>query len=172
MATVNVSSFMNGNMLQAMEANTVGEILQQQNIATNDCNIDVQGANGEEKPSRVTTVLADGDVVQIMRQSNKSGTKNDIDVGIATKVVYTNSLPQELTVTKRKYPLHEMKKKGSSFDLPFRSISKRQTRTVRGRVDAAIHKHKQTHPTQRFCTRILANNGPKYTHLVRVWRVK
>ena len=170
MPLVNVSSFMNGNMLQAMEANTVGEILQQQGIATNDCNIDVQGANGEGKPSRVTTTLAEGDVVQIMRKSNKSGLKN-IVVGTATKVVYTNPLPEEFNTTKSKYPLTLMKKKGS-FDIPFNSVSRLQTRTVRGRIDAAIHKHRQSNPKQRFCTRILDHKTSNYTHLVRVWRVR
>ena len=76
MGTFNLSSFMQGNVLQ--QANvadyaTVGDILTSQNIQLDTVNIDIYDASGNSKPGMANTTIAEGDTVQILRKSNKSG---------------------------------------------------------------------------------------------------
>ena len=76
MGTFNLSSFMQGNVLQ--QANvadyaTVGDILTSQKIQMDTVNIDIYDASGNSKPGMANTTIAEGDTVQILRKSNKSG---------------------------------------------------------------------------------------------------
>lgn len=188
MAAVNVSSWVRGNRLEEMDVATVGDILQQQSISTNESNIEVVDAAGNPKPNRVNTPLADGDTVQIMKKNTKSGVRTNgvikMEVGLPTSVTMIHKLPTEpkriagkATGGQAKYPLRIMKKK-ASFDVPFTPRSNKQTRKVVTRVDAAIRHFRKSHPRTTFTTRLLVA-GPKgtktsngHTHLIRVWRLK
>ena len=190
MAHVNVSSWVRGNRLEEMEAATVGDILQRQSISTNESNVEVVDAAGNSKPSRVNTPLADGDTVQIMKKSTKSGTTRHtngvttVDVGLITTPSMLHKVPLEPKRTigkpsggQAKYPFKVMKKK-ASFDVPFTPHSNKQTKKVITRVDAAIRHFRKGHPRQTFTTRLLVT-GPKgtktsngHTHIIRVWRLK
>ena len=103
MAHVNVSSWVRGNRLEEMEAATVGDILQRQSISTNESNVEVVDAAGNSKPSRVNTPLADGDTVQIMKKSTKSGTTgrtNGVQQAANTPLVTTVKPISTTNVTK------------------------------------------------------------------------
>ena len=191
-ARVNVSSYMNGNRMQEMHASNVADILKAQDISTTDVQIEILDLQGNDKPGRANTVLADGDTVQIMRKNNKSGatTRNgivDIDVGIATPVTMLHKLPEIVTTTgngtRSKYRFHELNKKGTSFDVPFTPRSGRQQKTVLQRVNSAIASYRRTHSTKRFVTRLLTvdtkdrnfrtlGKTNTHTHVIRVWRSK
>jgi hypothetical protein len=190
MAAVNVSSWVRGNRLEEMNVATVGDILQQQSISTNESNVEVVDAAGNPKPSRVNTPLADGDTVQIMKKNTKSGTTgrtngvSKVDVGLPTTPSMLHKVPTEpkriankATGGQAKYPLRIMKKK-ASFDVPFTPRSNKQTKKVVTRVDAAIRHFRKSHPRITFTTRLMVT-GPKgtktsngHTHLIRVWRLK
>ena len=76
MGTFNLSSFMQGNVLQQANVTdfaTVADILSSQNIQMDAVNIDIYDASGNSKPGMANTVIAEGDTVQILRKSNKSG---------------------------------------------------------------------------------------------------
>ena len=189
---INVSSYMNGNRMQEMRANNVADILKDQNISTTDVQIEILDLQGNEKPGRANTVLADGDTVQIMRKSNKSGatTRNgvaDIDVGVATHVTMLHKVPERVTRTgngsRSKYRFHELNKKGTSFDVPFTPRNGRQQKTVLQRVNSAIASYRKTHRNKRFVTRLLLvdtkdrnfrtlGKTNTHTHVIRVWRSK
>ena len=189
MAAVNVSSWVRGNRLEEMDVATVGDILQQQSISTNESNVEVYDAAGNSKPGRVNTPLADGDTVQIMKKSTKSGIPGRtngvtrVDVGLPTIPSMLHKIPTEpkriagkATGGQAKYPLRIMKKR-ASFDVPFTPRSNKQTKKVVTRVDAAIRHFRKSHPRTIFTTRLLVT-GPKgttsngHTHLIRVWRLK
>ena len=193
MALVNVSSWVRGNRLEEMDVATVGDILQQQSISTNESNVEVFDAAGNSKSGRVNTPLADGDTVQIMKKNTKSGTigsKNGVtsaslvvNVGLPTIPSMLHKIPTEPkriagkgTGGQAKYPLRIMKKR-ASFDVPFTPRSNKQTKKVVTRVDAAIRHFRKSHPRTTFTTRLLVT-GPKgttsngHTHLIRVWRLK
>ena len=71
---INLSSYKNGNTLTKTSAYaTVGDILEAEGIALTEASIDIYDVNGQDKPARPGTVLAQGDTVQIVRKSNKSG---------------------------------------------------------------------------------------------------
>lgn len=195
MAHVNVSSWVRGNRLEEMDVATVGDILQQQSISTNESNVEVFDSAGNSKSGRVNTPLADGDTVQIMKKSTKSGAPGRtngvvktasqiVDVGQVTHLTRLHKVPTD--TPKRglkpnggqpKYPLRIMKK-GQSFDVPFTPRSNKQTQKVLTRVDAAIRHFRKSHPRSSFTNRLFvagekgvkASNG--YTHLIRVWRLK
>ena len=190
-ARINVSSYMSGNRMQEMVATNVADILKEQNISTTDVQIDILDLQGNQKPGRANTVLADGDTVQIMRKSNKSGTKNgiaDIDVGLSTHVTMLYKLPEEVvrtTGSRSKYRFHELKVK-ASFDVPFTPRSGAQQKKVLQRVTSAITSYRRTNGNsgKRFVTRLLAvkprdhrnfrtlGKGNTHTHVLRVWRSK
>jgi len=188
MAHVNVSSWVRGNRLEEMDVATVGDILQQQSISTNESNVEVFDSAGNSKSGRVNTPLADGDTVQIMKKSTKSGRRSNgvaaIDVGLPTTVTMIHKVPTEpkkdigkATGGQAKYPLKVMKKK-ASFDVPFTPSSNKQTKKVLTRIDAAIRHFRKSNPRKTFTTRLFvagekgvkASNG--YTHTIRVWRLK
>ena len=190
MAHVNVSSWVRGNRLEEMEAATVGDILQRQSISTNESNVEVVDAAGNSKPSRVNTPLADGDTVQIMKKSTKSGTTGrtngvtTVDVGLVTTPSMLHKVPTEpkgragkATGGQAKYPLKVMKRK-ASFDVPFTPRSNKQTKKVVTRIDAAIRHFRKSHPRKTFTTRLLVtgskgtNTSNGHTHIIRVWRLK
>ena len=186
---INVSSYMNGNRMQEMRANNVADILKTQNISTTDVQIEILDLQGNEKPGRANTVLADGDTVQIMRKSNKSGTRNgvaDIDVGPSTVVTPFYKMPEKVvrtTGSRSKYRFHELKVK-SSFDVPFTPRSGTQQKKVLQRVTSAITSYRRTNGNKdkRFVTRLLMvkprdrhnfrtlGKGNTHTHVLRVWR--
>ena len=71
---INLSSYKNGNTLTKTSAYaTVGDILEAEGIALTEASIDIYDVNGQDKPARPGTVLSQGDTVQIVRKSNKSG---------------------------------------------------------------------------------------------------
>ena len=71
---INLSSYKNGNTLTKTSAYaTVGDILEAEGIALTEASIDIYDVNGQDKPGRPGTVLSQGDTVQIVRKSNKSG---------------------------------------------------------------------------------------------------
>tara|TARA_R100000808_G_C2096799_1_gene115247 strand:- start:419 stop:673 length:255 start_codon:yes stop_codon:yes gene_type:complete len=71
---INLSSYKNGNILTKTSAfGTLGDVLTSEGIAMTEASIDIYDVNGQEKPGRPGTVLAQGDTVQIVRKSNKSG---------------------------------------------------------------------------------------------------
>jgi|TARA_Y100001938_G_scaffold140243_1_gene208169 hypothetical protein len=71
---INLSSYKNGNTLTKTSSYaTVGDILEAESIALTEASIDIYDVNGQDKPARPGTVLAQGDTVQIVRKSNKSG---------------------------------------------------------------------------------------------------
>ena len=73
---INLSSYKNGNTLTKTSAYaTVGDILEAEGIALTEASIDIYDVNGQDKPGRPGTVLSQGDTVQIVRKSNKSGNK-------------------------------------------------------------------------------------------------
>ena len=190
MALVNVSSWVRGNRLEEMDVATVGDILQQQSISTNESNVEVLDAGGNSKSGRVNTPLCDGDTVQIMKKNTKSGTPArtngtaGLNVGIATPVTMLHKVPTEpkkrlgnASGGQTKYPLRIMKK-GQSFDLPFTPRSNKQTKKVFTRIDASIGYFRKSNPRKTFTKRLFVagekgikgSNG--HTHLIRVWRLK
>jgi len=71
---INLSSYKNGNTLTKTSSYaTVGDILEAEGIALTEASIDIYDVNGQDKPARPGTVLSQGDTVQIVRKSNKSG---------------------------------------------------------------------------------------------------
>ena len=71
---INLSSYKNGNILTKSSAHaTLGDVLTSEGIAMTEASIDIYDVNGQDKPARTGTVLAQGDTVQIVRKSNKSG---------------------------------------------------------------------------------------------------
>ena len=186
---INVSSYMNGNRMQEMRANNVADILKTQNISTTDVQIEILDLQGNEKPGRANTVLADGDTVQIMRKSNKSGTRNgvaDIDVGTPTEVTPFYKMPEKVvrtTGSRSKYRFHELKVK-TSFDVPFTPRHETHPKKVLQRVTSAITSYRRTNGNKdkRFVTRLLMvkprdrhnfrtlGKGNTHTHVIRVWR--
>ena len=71
---INLSSYKNGNTLTKTSAYaTVGDILEAEGIELTEASIDIYDVNGQDKPGRPGTVLSQGDTVQIVRKSNKSG---------------------------------------------------------------------------------------------------
>ena len=71
---INLSSYKNGNILTKSSAHaTVVDVLTSEGIAMTEASIDIYDVNGQDKPARPGTVLAQGDTVQIVRKSNKSG---------------------------------------------------------------------------------------------------
>jgi len=190
-ARINVSSYMNGNRMQDMVAGNVADILKAQNISTTDVQIEILDLQGNEKPGRASTVLEDGDTVQIMRRSNKSGTRNgvaDIDVGPSTEVTMLYKMPETVvrtTGSRSKYRFHELKVK-ASFDVPFTPRSGTHQKKVHQRVTSAITSYRRTNGNKgkQFVTRLLMINprdhhnfrtlgkGNTHTHVLRVWRSK
>lgn len=73
MANINLSSFMNGNVFETGDYKTVGDILSEQRVDFSNTVIDVTDVQGNVKEGSPSTVLTNGDTVQIMRKSNKSG---------------------------------------------------------------------------------------------------
>jgi hypothetical protein len=191
-ALINVSSYMNGNRMTETRAGNVADILKEQNISTTDVQIEILDLQGNQKPGRANTVLADGDTVQIMRKSNKSGTTTrngvaDIDIGVSTPVTMLYKIPTTVTTTRSgsrsKYRFHELNKKGTSFDVPFTPRSGKQHTIVLQRVNSAIASYRKTHRNKRFVTRLLLvdtkdrnfrtlDKTNTHTHVVRVWRSK
>ena len=190
MAHVNVSSWVRGNRLEEMDVTTVGEILQQQSISTNESNIEVYDAAGNSKSGRVNTPLCDGDSVQIMKKSTKSGAPVrtngtvKLDVGLPTPLTMIHKVPTEpkkntgkVSGGQAKYRFKEMKRK-ASFDVPFTPRYNKDVKKVVTRIDAAIRHFRKSHPRTTFTTRLFvagdkgvkASNG--YTHTIRVWRLK
>ena len=71
---INLSSYKNGNILtKSSDYATLGDVLTAEGIAMTEASIDIYDVNGQDKPARPGTVLAQGDTVQIVRKSNKSG---------------------------------------------------------------------------------------------------
>tara|TARA_Y100000593_G_C4046334_1_gene207606 strand:- start:126 stop:392 length:267 start_codon:yes stop_codon:yes gene_type:complete len=74
--SINLSSYKNGNTLtKTASYKTVGDILEAEGIALTEATIDIYDVAGQDKPGRPGTVLAEGDTVQIVRKSNKSGSQ-------------------------------------------------------------------------------------------------
>ena len=64
----------NGNILtKTSNYGTLGDVLTAEGIAMTEASIDIYDVNGQDKPARPGTALAQGDTVQIVRKSNKSG---------------------------------------------------------------------------------------------------
>jgi hypothetical protein len=188
MANVNVSSWVRGNRLEEMDVATVGDILQQQSISTNESTVEVFDAGGNSKSGRVNTPLCDGDTVQIMKKSTKSGISGrtngtpKLDVGLPTPITMVHKVPTEpkkrlASGGQAKYRFKEMKR-GASFDVPFTPRYNKDVKKVTTRVDAAIRHFRKSHPRTVFTTRLFVagekgvkgSNG--YTHTIRVWRFK
>ena len=186
-AEVNVSSYMNGNRMEVMHAETVADILTVQQINTTECQIDVQDAHGNEKPGRASTRLTDGDTVQIMRHASKSGSLNGqvthLVQGEATPVTKMHKLPLERTNatiegSRSKYRFHECNEIGTSFDVPFTVRYKKDVTRMQQKISSAATYYTKRHPRTRFTNRLFLKGAPGFgkrkdhTHLIRVWRIK
>ena len=186
-AEINVSSYMNGNRMEVMHAETVADILTDQQINTTECQIDVQDAHGNEKPGRASTRLTDGDTVQIMRKSNKSGSLNGqvthLVQGEATPVTKIHKIPERTARTtiggsRSKYRFHQCNEVGTSFDVPFTVRYKKDVTRMQQKISSAATYYTKKHPRTRFTNRLFLKGTPGFgkrkdhTHLIRVWRTK
>ena len=72
---INLSSYKNGNILTKTSAYaTLGDVLTAEGIAMTEASIDIYDVNGQDKPGRPGTVLAQGDTVQKVRKSKNTKT--------------------------------------------------------------------------------------------------
>jgi len=70
---VEVSSYTKGGTFESGSFRTLGDLLRDYQVSTEDSIIEVTGANGEERKVTAAGLLQEGDTVIIMKAKNKSG---------------------------------------------------------------------------------------------------
>ena len=72
--TVTLSLYTEGNRPERTNKfASVGDVLKDSNISTTDCVLELLGTDGKPKDCSVNTVFVEGDYLNVMKKSNKSG---------------------------------------------------------------------------------------------------